>query len=431
MLNVHKKRKNIYLFLLLLNLSFINNYETFNIIVSTKNDDSRPLYFNDSTIIEEDIKKCKQWIPSLFNPVLLVPQNKEIRNSFYKKFHISSPVLSKNCEIEIQLYIFEFLKFNFTLAKERYGDTVKECYFGLSSRIGNYSDLVENEINLNRLKNNYKKIFSFNKWNLSNDPIDFNLYLGESIDIFNPNNTNNNGTIASCMANKEDPFWGCSFKKMRFNNIDIDLNYEEDKTKYYKIYISSENHNIVFPNSFKKKFESLTNKVCEENDAKEIYCKNLFNSNEYIEIKLIDDKMIMTIEIDNVNRFNKGKEDQSKTRITYEEFDFFIFPLIMFKNFNIQFDAENNLISFYTTDKSILELKKEEENNSNNNEEKEDSNTGTVLLIIFIILLILVLGFVIFWLLKKRKNAAEKNINKYNKFDDENDFKDMSEKRVF
>ena len=54
-----------------------------------------------------------------------------------------------------------------------------------------------------------------------------------------------------------------------------------------------------------------------------------------------------------------------------------------------------------------------------------------MLLIIFLILLTLALGLGIFWFIKQKRASVEKNINKYNKFEDEDNFQDLNEKRVF
>ena len=42
-----------------------------------------------------------------------------------------------------------------------------------------------------------------------------------------------------------------------------------------------------------------------------------------------------------------------------------------------------------------------------------------------------VLSFGVFWFIKKRKGSIEKNINKYNKFDEDDNFKNLNEQRVF
>ena len=68
--------------------------------------------------------------------------------------------------------------------------------------------------------------------------------------------------------------------------------------------------------------------------------------------------MNITLEIDNINRFiTIFDENQNQTRIRYEDYDYLIFPLIMFK-VHIQFDTENDIISFYINDVPIIEVKK-------------------------------------------------------------------------
>ena len=138
----------------------------------------------------------------------------------------------------------------------------------------------------------------------------------------------------------------------------------------------------------------------------------------------------ITIEIDSQKRFDENKTSD-KTNIRYEKVDYFILPLIMFKNFHIQFDAENDTIKFYTEEKGILDVPEEEEEEdkkSNNN----SSNVGAVFLIIFIIILVIALSFGVFWLIRKRKGSVEKNINKYNKFDEDDNYQNLSEQnKVF
>jgi hypothetical protein len=421
----------------LLNIILIkSDYITFKLSSSNKNGDLNPLTINDTSITEEE-KNCKYWIPSLFSPTLLVYSefNSTGKENLKREFEIYPPFLSR-IALNVNLFKIDNLlnNYNLILSKIRYDKTVKECYFGLSKN-GNYSGLIESEINLNMLKNADKikqQIFSFDKWDIkNNDLITTNLYLGDVHENF----VSHNGIIGNCSVDDEDFFWGCSFKKMNFNNNIIELNKENGSN--YKIYFSSENHKIVFPLSFRDKFNEKTNNVCKEDTISEeeitkgLSCKNLFDpSKNYIPLKLIDDSMIITTEIDNLYRFNSDNiELVSKTRIIFENVDYFILPLIMFKNFHVQFDLNNNIISFFTTDKSILELISKEEDNSQSPEENKDSssNIGTIFLIIFIIILILVLGFGVFWFIKKRK-SSEKNINKYNKFEDEENFQNMNEK---
>ena len=438
MINVFKPTKHIIYFILNLFLLFLfaeGKYETFKIQIDIEENELQKLYIKDSSKIGE--KNCTEWIPSLINPVLLVPQriNVETLKDLGKNFKILSPVLSLSTEFTIHLYYYLnlFDKYDMVLAKNTFQTIVNECYFGLSHTLSNYSELVEDNINLNNLKNNNKieeKIFSFAKWDIKDSSIDTALFIGNEHENF----ISKKGIIGTCKVNQDGYFWGCPFNEISLNNKNAKLINEDDNGKPYKIYFSSENYQIIFPKSFKKNFDLITNNNCNEDDTdKELSCNNLFNSKYFIPIKLIDNNMKLTIEIDNIFRFNREKDDKkNKTRIIYEDVDYFMLPLIMFKNFHVQFDAKNNIISFYTTDESILELKKEEkEEEKSKDDENEPSNTGTVLIIILIIILILVLGFIIFWVYKKRKNQAEKNINKYNKFEDDENFQDLNEKRVF
>lgn len=438
MINVLKSRKKYYYFIILflLNILFTKEeYETFKINIAIKENELDYLYINDDST-EKDDRGCQKWIPSLFNPILLVHGDYDIKDleNLQKEIEVYSPYLFN--EIKIRLYKLDLFskKYNLILGKNFVKLFVKDCYFGLSYNLANYTDFEENDINLNYLKSQNKitnEIFSFDKWTIKENSIESTFYFGDSHDNF----INNKGIIGNCYVNIEDIYWGCPFKKMSLNNSIIELKKDNEEQKFYKIYFSSENYNIIFPQTFKKKFMDLSNNNCfENNETKEISCQNLFNTEYYIPLKFINDNMTITTEIDNIYTFNRNQEDKKyKTRILFEDVDYFILPLIMFKKFHIQFDAKNKIISFYTTNSSILELKKEDENNSKN-EEKEDepsSNAGTVVLVIFIILLILVLVFGIIWFIRKRKGSADKNINKYNKFEDEENFQNMDEKRVF
>ena len=155
----------------------------------------------------------------------------------------------------------------------------------------------------------------------------------------------------------------------------------------------------------------------------------MFNESNFALLNLINDDMNITIEIDNEVRFNIENENnlKNKTKIRYEDVEYFILPLIMFKNFHVQFDDENDLIKFYTTNQSILQIYGKNEKKDNDSK----GNVGKAFLIIFIILLIVALLVIAFWLIKKRKGKVEKSINKYNKFEDEDNFQNMNDKRVF
>ena len=424
-----KKQKELILICFLINIIFSNpQYETFNISIPFDDSHLDALYISD---IYSSINKslCDNWIPSLRMPILLTKPDVEMKlliKDMNYDFLLEIPLFNEKVYVHLYLYTI-FDKYEIYLGRIKQAEDINQCYFGLSSGFGYFLLKEEKRINLNYLSNttnNFKKIFSFDKWILNKDLnlINTTLYFGDKHENFN---NSNNGIIGSCTSDKNAPFWGCEFKKIGFND-----SFEELKTindTYYKIYFSSENHQIVIPTKFKPQFENIT-KCKEDLDSKEVFCDNFVEDQEFFQIKLMDDNMIISIEIDNLNRYINKKEDsqKKKTRIIYEDNDFFIFPLIMFKNFHVQFDANNYNISFYTTDNSILEIIKKEKN-----KKKKGSSAGTVFLVIIIIILIIALLFGIFWLIKKKRNSIESNINKYNKFEDEENFKDMNEKRVF
>ena len=298
--------------------------------------------------------------------------------------------------------------------------------------MGDYKKIEQSSITLEQLKQTNqidKKIFSFDKWNISEDnAIKSTFYYGDLHEHFNSKKK----YIGNCKAEKLDKYWGCFFNEISFNDIIIDL--KKNDVDYYPIYFTSESFNITFPQSFKEKFDNQTNNLCtyeEDNDKKEsnFTCNNsIFINEEVALLKLIDNNTIITTEIDNLYRFNHSiKEGKNRTRIKYnDKIEYFIFPLIMFKNFHIQFDAENNLISFYTTNTSILTLK-----NIRDDDDKESSSGLIIFLIILIILIVLGLVLGVFCFLKRRRGSLEKNINKYNKFEDEENFQSLNEQRVF
>lgn len=381
---------------------------------------------------KNDKYNCSEWIPSLLNPFLLVNSQSILDNDLnLGQFQISIPFIPKSFQIGFySITIME--KYNLISAKERFGTNFNGCYFGLLHKIGDYSESMnESMISLNKLKENIiidKRIFSFDKWNLERNKIQTNFYYGDSHDIFD--SKNNDGIIANCKTNGVNKYWGCLFNEISFNNTSISLqNENKNNSELYNIYFSSENYNIIFPISFKKKFDELTNNSCNhDNTTTNISCTDFFNEENFASISLIDDNMEITIEIDNIKRFSLSDEEggKNKSRISFHDDDYFILPLIMFKNFHIQFDAENNIISFYTTNRSILKLKNEKE------DKKKGSSKGLkAFLIILLIIIILALCYFAFWFIKRRRNQVEKNINKYNKFEDEENFQNMNEKRVF
>lgn len=423
MINAFKTLNRIFYIIFLLNILFTKQkYINLDLIATIDDDTINSLNFKDNSSI---IPICNYWIPSLFNPTLLVKTDSSMEDYDYlRRIMMSCPVLSIDEEYDAYLYLLEKKNnYSLILANAAYSKSVKECYFGLSCL--NNSEINENEINLNMLQEKNKiekRIISFDKWELKENSLTSILYLGDE----NPN-FSENGVIGSCNAYKGDFYWGCSFNEINFNNNLIKLTNQNNEL--YKIYFSSENHLIIFPEEFRPLFNEKTNNACnkEEEGTKFLICNNLFDSKEYITMQLINDDMIITTEIDNLNRYlnNSKPENKDTTRIKFEDIKYFIFPLIIFKEFYVQFNLENNIISFYTTNNTILKLKNKD------SPKNDSSNVGKVFLIIFIILLILALGFGVFWIIKQRRASVEKNINKYNKFEDEENFQNMSEKKIY
>jgi hypothetical protein len=257
-----------------------------------------------------------------------------------------------------------------------------------------------------------EKIFSFDIWNLNTEQPNTKFYLGESHDVFNSNSE----AIGSCKNYPNDNLWGCSFKKMLFNNLNIPLT---NGTDLYKIYFSSETHNLVFPRDLEKAF--LSNNSCSWDNENNLKCEGFFDKSNYAPLQLTEanEKFIITGQVDNFARFSENQKKQKDyARILLDDIGYIILPLTVFKEFHIQFNAENNLIRFYTENSEILKV---------NERRKEKSSGLTVLIIILIILIILGLGFGAYWLIIKRQKT-EKNINQFSKFEDEESYQSMNDK---
>ena len=335
----------------------------------------------------------ENWIPSLLSPILLVspyetfdgekldiPPINDIR-SYFKRLD--------SVRFTVVLYNYTFLNvFNAPLGKASARTIILgERYYGLSSGNCFYNGLETNYFLLDKLKNNGEitnRIFSFDKWKLNDNLITSFLYFGDSHENFTKNEEN--GIIGSCKTNNSDPFWGCYFNTISFKGKEIPL---KNSTHKYKIYFSSENHEILFPMSFENYFQNLTENHCGYNSSHYndyqyyVTCDNFFIGTDTEEFNLTNENMTITVEIDSLSKYHEDSSKKSYTRIRFEEIDFFIFPLIMFKQFHIEFNKEKELISFYTKNSSILYIteKDEEENNTQNNE--KSSGLKTFLIIFF------------------------------------------------
>jgi hypothetical protein len=224
-------------------------------------------------------KICDQWIPSLFMPLLFIPKDKDITDGKPEpeSYELMIPTFNLNEKFTVEMFKnVPFLENNYrcTLIKPIIFKQDK-CYFGLSPR-NKYANMKEENAVLNELKTQNlikEKIFSFDIWNINSNQPNTKFYLGESHEVFNSNKG-----IGSCENYQNDNLWGCSFKEMLFNNINIPL-INNNTEKYYKIYIASETHNIIFPTSFKDIFAENSKENCTFNHDNYLYCTNFFNKN--------------------------------------------------------------------------------------------------------------------------------------------------------
>ena len=421
-----EKHFNLFLVLVIINLlSSYQNPISFTISIDF-NSNSEGLYINNVNEIETS--PCQKWIPSLFIPTLLIsfihkiPKGDDISGT---SFNLNLPFYLKNKIFKVSLIDnVPFLKpeYSGSLMKAVL-ESFDQCYFGISPGFDNAEHLEEKYYVLNKLKNLTlikEKIFSFEKWDSEINPKS-KFYLGEFNEIF----SSNKGNIGTCENYPNDAHWGCSFKKMIFNDINIPLTDEDGNL--YKIYFASETHNLIFPKSFEKTFADQTNNSCQIESNNYLKCKNYFDNSKYLPLQLTEgnDNFIITGEIDNLNRYSSYEEsNKDLVRITFDEkISYIILPLIVFKNFDIQFNAEKGQISFYTDNSTILSVKKKVNESS--------FSVGLFFIIILIILLILALGIGFHMFFIKKKRCVERSINQFSKFEDEESYNNINEKKVF
>ena len=420
-----KKYFILFLICIIINISFSNQMIEFEMTMDV-NSESKEFYIN------KQIEKspCQQWTPSLFNPTLLIPKNNDVTKGTPMQsndFNIKFPFINQNKIFLVRPYegVPSIIENYDDILLRTLESRLNLCYFGLSPGINIYKDLNKEHNTLNNLKTKEKikeRIFSFTKWDIKASPPTSKLYLGESQNIFN----SNKGIIGTCESYPNDSLWGCSFKEMIFNNINIPLKNESESL--YKIYFASEIQDLYFPKSYQQIFTDLSKESCDKN-TKHFYleCKNFFNSSNYVSLQLTEEneKFIIKGQVDNLVRFSNTDDDSQKdmARIRFEDIDYIILPLMVFKEFHVQFDAENSLISFYTENSEILEVKEKGKNKS--------SSIGTVLIIILIILVVLGLIFAAYWFFIKRRKSVETNINTFSKFEDEDNYNNLNGKKVF
>ena len=368
---------------------------------------------------------CPEWFPSLFMPILMIPDKIDIGTIppiHDSEFELKIPMIEKNRNYRYKLFEkIKFLRQDYTsiLMQQQYSKN-DLCYLGIASGVDNYQKIEEKQVILNALKEEGlidKKIFSFDIWDIKSDPKTM-LFFGDSHDVFN----SNNGMIGTCERYPKDSLWGCSFKEMLFNNINIPLN--NGTENLYKIYFSTETHNLIFPIEFQNIFNIYTNSKCFYNSKSYLTCEGFFDSSGHVPLQLTEanDNFVITGEVDNVIRFNQNNDEKKDdARIQFEDIDYIILPLIVFKEFHVQFDAEDNLIKFYTNNPNILKVK-----------EKRNNKSSGLTAFIVILIILLVLGLcLVGYLFIRNKRRTEKNINKFSKFEDEEDYKTINEKKVF
>ena len=421
-----KKYFILFLICIIINILFSNEMFEFEMAIDI-NTESKEFYIN-KKIIDSP---CTQWTPSLFLPTLLIPKKNDISKGSPLEgitIELKFPFINKNNIIKVESYegVPSIIENYEDILLKSLGTEISLCYFGISPGINIYKDLNKDHNILNNLKTKEKikeRIFSFTKWDIKASPPTSKLYLGESQNIFN----SNEGIIGTCESYPNDSLWGCSFKEMIINNINIPLKNENETL--YKIYIASETQDLYFPKSYEQIFKELSKDSCDKNARNYLECKNFFNSSNYVSLQLTEEneKFIIKGQVDNLARFSNADDDSKNemamARIRFEDINYIILPLMVFKEFDVQFDAENSLISFYTDNSEILEVKEKGKNKS--------SSAGTILIIILIILVVLGLIFGASWFFIKRRRSVETNINTFSKFEDEDSYKNVNEKKVF
>ena len=385
-------------------------------------DNDLPLYF-------ETFDACGYWVPSLFSPISLINDKIDVGNYTYKlvsvKIQNPASIKHKNRELEMLVYTGNISNYEKVYLAKSTETWPTNCQFALG-----YSDIFPNDIgkNYNSIKNLIsenkieKFIFSFGIWKETDNEINSKLYIGESHENFLEKN------VGTC-NNTNGSYWGCNFDEFTFMNETIPL-INNASNNSYNIYFSSEFTKIYFPESFKEKFE----KVCTlKKTLVELLICNTDTKEKYLPMKLRNDNMNITIEVDYIKRYYDYSEEGNVTNIFFHKEDYIIFPLSMFKNFHVQFDLDKNLISFFSNDTTLLEVKKEIiiPNNTDNPPKSDDTEPpkgiSSGVIIIIIIVVVIVVGLALFFLIKYTKccnrsgyNKLAEDINKDDKLNDIN-----------
>ena len=360
---------------------------------------------------------CQTWMPSLFNPFLIISDS-TIENYglvFKKKISLSNLYfqgISFKCDVSELFFKSQYTTY---VAQCAFTNNANHgnCFFGLSHSVPKSTiglDINDTNIDiLNQKKYIDEKIFSFSKWQINDDLVTSELLIGDS-----HLNYKDSGYIGICNVTDES-YWRCDFENLTFYDYTIPLR-KDDKT-LYQIYLTTESNTISFPSEFKTILKTASKEKCKSTLFGGDYfldCENADNV-DYIPLKISTSEMNITAEIDFFDRFRqKTKGPKTKTRIQFSHEEYIIFPMMMFKQFDVEFNAEKKAISFFTTNSSILEtpippVKK--------------SNVLKILLIILIIIIVLAAGFGIFLLIRyfkrRRGTSLEYKISACNKYEDD------------
>ena len=88
---------------------------------------------------------------------------------------------------------------------------------------------------------------------------------------------------------------------------------------------------LKFPMTFIHSFNNFTKGNFEYDSLEDILFCNLFNEEGYIPVKLINENMKITAEIDSFSRFSYNNLQANRTRIKFYDIDYIVLPLTMFK----------------------------------------------------------------------------------------------------
>lgn len=382
------------------------------LISDISTEDFKPLYFKSNDL---------ELIPSLFSPLTLFKYKEDRYTDVIKMRYsmtVGYPLFNDDYTYDIHESSFLNKKINILLGIEKSSANAQN-YFGLSYGLPKFNKDEKLYNTLEYLKNTSQieeKVFSFSKWSIGQNQVKSRLYLGYKHEDFDGTNKKYIGTC-KVFENKE-AYWGCKFNNMIFNNQEIKLDSSEVEDD--AVYFSSEKNIMTLPKKFKEIIEKASNNDCTFSRKKEFYlasCKTLFTG-ESIPLTLSNEYMDITFELDSLTRFSHNTNlNKGEFRVNFsDKTKYIIFPLMMFKNFHIQFNADTKQIYFYSEDENILHIKKESV------VETKSSNVGKVFLIIFLIIVIiavlLAIAYGVYYFIKhKRRGGVEQEIGKFSKIE--------------